>query len=190
MAAYIKTITSVTEQGLHEIAQAINYVPSRDDFTREIGSAMAAFKQQITDTQDATEKILRDIQYNLQAAIVSVGENVVGQILVHQQVAAITPDIWRRIEVSMRVLHQIEALVLADTFSRETANAGITDLKTKKEFEDSYTTLKDNSKFNAVCAEFTTRNLEEQRRQRLADIMQLRLDIIRHHTTQTQTESK
>jgi hypothetical protein len=181
MVAQIKTITSVTEQGMQRITRAINRGASSDDLTREIDRVVAAIDGSVGRAQAA-----------LQGAITAASADVTGQILAGLQLPQITPGVWRQIVVCMRALNQIEALVVAESFTRQTKNQEIADLKTKPEFQHCSTTLKDNllSAFTTVFDEFGSGSLEEQRRKRLADITQLRLDIIHYYATQTQTESK
>ena len=182
MAAQIKTITSVTEQGLQSITQALNKVVSisSGDLTREINRVIDVMQSSIGQARDA-----------LQGAITAAGAGMTEHILAGLQLPQITPGVWNDIAGCMRALNKVENLVLTD-LSRSELNTQLALIQENEGNQCSQTlgagTLKEN--FDLVFQAFDSKGLAEQRRKRLADIMQLRLDIIRYHATQTQTESK
>ena len=180
MAAQIKTITSVTEQELQRITRAINRGVSSDDLTREIHRVIDAIHGSVGQARDA-----------LESAITAAGKEVAEQILAGLQLPQITPGVWNDIAGCMRALNKVENLVLTD-LSRSELNTQLALIQENEGNQCSQIlgagTLKEN--FDLVFQAFDSKGLAEQRRKRLADIMQLRLDIIRYHATQTQTESK
>jgi hypothetical protein len=180
MVAQIKTITSVTEQGMQRITRAINRGASSDDLTREIDRVVYAIQGSAG-----------QIQATLQGAITAAGADVTGQILAGLQLPQITPGVWNDIAGCMRALNKVEDLVLTD-LSRSELNTQLALIQENEGNQCSQTLGAGSMKesFDLVFKAFDNKSLAEQRRKRLVDIMQLRLDIIRYHATPTQTESK